>query len=129
MSGKNAPLIILAIDAGDVRLIQQWVGEGHLPTFSRFMQKGSWGTTVGSDLMIEDGVWVYIFSSLCQAQTGYYDFRQLKPGTYNLELKTSKDAKGNPFWFPLRGGDKKVAIIDAQEMYPIPGLKGIQISN
>ncbi|MCI0414716.1 alkaline phosphatase family protein [bacterium] len=129
MSGKNVPLVILAIDAGDVRLIQHWVREGHLPTFSRFMQKGSWGTTVGSDLMIEHGIWVSILSGLSRDQTGYYDFRQLKPGTYQLELKTSKDAKANPFWFHLRGRDKKVAIIDAQEMYPILGLNGIQISN
>lgn len=129
MGKNNAPLLILAMDAGDVRLIQHWVGEGHLPTFSRFMQEGAWGTTVGSDLMIEHGIWVSILSGLSRNQTGYYDFRQLKPGTYQLELKTAKDAKANPFWFHLRGRNKKVAIIDAQEMLPIPGLEGIQISN
>jgi len=129
MPGKNPPLVILGIDAADVRLIRQWVSEGHLPTFARFMQKGSWGMTVGSDMMIEHGIWVSLLSGLSRDQTGYYDFRQLKTGTYQMELKTSKDAKANPFWFHLRGRDKKVAIIDAQDTYPIPGLDGIQISN
>ncbi len=129
MPRKNAPLVILAIDAGDPRLIRKWAGEGHLPTLSRFMQKGSWGTTAGSDMISEHGIWVSMLSGLSRDQTGYYDFRQLKPGTYQLELKTSKDAKANPFWFHLRGKNKRVAIVDAQEMYPIPGLDGIQISN
>ncbi len=129
MGRKNTPLVILAIDAGDPRLIQKWSGEGHLPTLSRFMQKGSWGTTAGSDMISEHGIWVSMLSGLSRDQTGYYDFRQLKPGTYQLELKTSKDARANPFWFHLRGKNKRVAIVDAQEMYPIPGLDGIQISN
>ncbi len=126
---KTSPLVIFGLDAGDADLIQSWVREGHLPTIASIMKRGCWGKTAGPELISEHGVWVSLFSGISRSQHGYYYFRQLKPGTYDLKTVTGLDVDAPPFWSYLRGRDKKVAIIDVPDSEPLSGLPGIQLAN
>src|SRR5262249_24160623 len=60
---------------------------------------------------------------------GFYYFRQLIPGTYDLRLFTSSDTGVQPFWKQLRSGRKTVAIIDPPESELVPGLAGFQLTD
>jgi len=94
MASQSAPpLVILGLDAGDSGFIQRWAEEGFLPTIASLMQKGCWGITGGADLITEHGIWVSLLTGLHRGQHGFYDFHQLKPGTYNLEDVTAHDAQ------------------------------------
>ncbi|HWO41019.1 MAG TPA: alkaline phosphatase family protein [Candidatus Eisenbacteria bacterium] len=124
-----APLVILGMDAGDPDFIRQWAAQGYLPTIASIMERGSSSRTGGAELLTEHGVWVSIFSGISRAQHGYYYFRQLKPGTYDLQTVTGPDIDAPPFWSYLRGTGIKVAIIDAPDTRPYPGLAGIQLSD
>ncbi len=44
---KRPPLIVLGIDAGDHRFIQEWADEGHLPAINSIMKGGFSGRTSG----------------------------------------------------------------------------------
>lgn len=126
---KASPLVILGLDAGDPRFIQRWAQEGYLPTIASTMKRGCWGQTAGPELITEHGVWVSLFSGVSRSRHGYYFLRQLKPGTYDLQTVTGLDADAQPFWFHLRGQDKKVAIIDVPDAFPLVGLPGIQMAD
>ena len=126
---KAAPLIIFGLDAGDPDFIVRWAQEGYLPTLASIMQRGCWAKTAGPELISEHGVWVSLLSGLSRAEHGCYYFRQLKPGTYDLQTVTGRDLDAPPFWSYLRGRGKKVAIIDAPDMPPIAGLPGLQLAN
>lgn len=126
---QKLPLVLLCLDAGDPRFIQQWAGEGRLPVIKSIMDRGCWGTTAGPELISEHGVWASVLSGISRSQHGFYFFRQLKPGTYELETVTGHQFDAPPFWSHLKGGDRKVAIVDIGEEDPIPGLRGIQLSN
>ncbi len=93
------------------------------------MERGCWGRTGGPELISEHGAWVSLFSGISRGQHGYYYFRQLKPGTYDLETVTGLDVDAPPFWSWLRGREKTVAIIDVPDSRPLPGLPGIQLAN
>ncbi len=123
------PLVIFAIDAGDPDLIERWVREGYLPTLGWIMERGCWGRTAGPELISELGAWLSLFSGVSRIEHGYYDFRQLKPGTYELQLFTAREANARPFWSRLSRQDKRVAIIDVPDIYPVPALNGVQLSN
>ena len=126
---RTPPLVIIGLDAGDPDLIQHWGAEGHLPTITTIMNQGCWGRTSGSELINEHAVWVSLFSGLSRGQHGYYSYRQLKPGTYDLEAVTGLDIDAPPFWSFLQERDKKVALIDVPDSAPIRGLAGVQLVN
>nr|MBA3441569.1 hypothetical protein [Pyrinomonadaceae bacterium] len=40
-----------------------------------------------------------------------------------------RDLDALPFWASLRGRNKKVAVIDPPDCYPVPGVDGVQLAN
>lgn len=126
---NNSPLVILSLDAGIPELIERWAQEGFLPNLASIMQRGCWGKTAGAELICEHGAWVSLLSGVSRGQYGYHYFRQLKPGTYELQTVTGTDVGVLPFWSRLQGQDKKVAIIDVPDIHPLPGLAGIQLAD
>ncbi|NET90085.1 MAG: hypothetical protein F6K45_18645, partial [Kamptonema sp. SIO1D9] len=126
---KSSPLIILGLDAGDPDWIENWAKAGYLPNIRSIMEKGCWGRTTGVDLINEDGVWTRLFSGIPQKEHGFYYFRQLKPGSYDLYPVDEIDATKYVFWSLYQGTEKKVALIDVPEMSIMPDLQGVQVSN
>jgi predicted AlkP superfamily phosphohydrolase/phosphomutase len=126
---KTPPLVIFGLDGGDAGLIRQWTQEGTLPTIASIMQRGCLGHIGGPELLSTQGAWLSLFSGVSRGEHGYYFNRQLVPGTYDLQNVTARDAHAMPIWTRLRGGSKKVAIIDALETEPLPGLPGFQLAN
>ena len=124
-----SPLIILGLDGGDPDLIQRWSEAGYLPNIRSIMQKGCWGRTTGVDLLNEDGVWTRLFSGIPQKKHGFYYFRQLESGSYDLYTASDTEATERVFWSLCQGTEKKAALIDIPEMAMMPNLNGIQLAN
>jgi predicted AlkP superfamily phosphohydrolase/phosphomutase len=127
LPGKNSPLLIFGFDAGDPEFLVEWALQGFLPNLASILQRGCNARTAGPELISEHGVWVPMFSGISRGELDYYYFRQLKPRTYELQPVTGLDIDAPPFWSSL--ADLSVAIIDIPEIYPVPGVKGIQLSN
>jgi predicted AlkP superfamily phosphohydrolase/phosphomutase len=116
------------MDAGDPALIHQWVDEGYLPTIAGLMRAGCWGKLTGAEMVCEIGTGASLFSGVSRARHGYYDVRQMKCGTYELELTSPDRAQAVPFWAHLRDTGKRVLVIDPFEINLQPGLDGVQIN-
>lgn len=127
MDTKTSPLVMIALDAGDPEFIQHWVREGYLPTIGALMQRGCWGRIAGREQLSEWGNWTSLLSGISRSRHGFYYFRQLVPGSYDLRLFTPHDTGVLPFWSHLRGSGKKVAVIDPPESELVPGLSGLQL--
>jgi predicted AlkP superfamily phosphohydrolase/phosphomutase len=93
------------------------------------MRRGCWGRTTGPELISEHGVWLSLFSGVSRGQHGYYFYRQLQPGTYDLRTVTGCDIDAPPFWTFLTGRGKKAALIDIPDSGLWPGLPGVQLAN
>ncbi|OGE23939.1 MAG: hypothetical protein A3J42_08255 [Candidatus Dadabacteria bacterium RIFCSPHIGHO2_12_FULL_53_21] len=126
---EHPPLVIIGIDAGDPVFIEEWVDQGHLPNISSVMKTGLWGRTAGPELVTEHGVWISLLSGISRSRHGYYYFRQLIPGTYDLKSVTGLDIDAPPLWSHLIGRNKKTLVIDAADTRLYKGLAGIQIAN
>lgn len=129
VSVGSEPLVIVGIDAGDPDFLQGWVREGHLPTLAGIMERGSWGRTGGPELISEHGVWVSLFSGIPRRDHGYYYYRQLRPGTYDLETVTGLDVDAPPFWTRIEPGRRRFALVDVPDYDPIPGIPGVQLAH
>jgi predicted AlkP superfamily phosphohydrolase/phosphomutase len=123
------PLVILGFDSGDPRLIRRWAQEGHLPTVSSLMRRGCWAQTSSPELMFEHGAWLSIFSGISRVRHGCYYFRQLVPGTYDLQLIYGAKVNAPPFWAAWQDGRKRVVVADVPEGALQRGVPGLQIAN
>ena len=126
---EHGPLVILAFDAGDPALIERWAEEGHLPTIKGLLERGVQSRITGPELISENGIWVSLFSGLSRAQHGYYYWRPLKPGTYELELSNQRVDRAVPFWGHLRHTGMRVAVVDVPETHCTEGVPGVQLAN
>ena len=124
---SRAPLCIFGIDAGDPDFLARWVASGDMPVLRGIMQRGSWGRTGGAELISEHGVWVSIFSGISRRDHGYFYFRQLTPGSYDLETVTGLDVDAPPFWVQDPGGVGRAVVVDIPDYDVVPGLAGIQL--
>jgi predicted AlkP superfamily phosphohydrolase/phosphomutase len=129
VSVGSGPLVILGIDAGDPEFLQRWTREGHLPTLAGIMERGSWGRTGGPELISEHGVWVSLFSGIPRRDHGYYYYRQLRPGSYELETVTGLDVDALPFWTRIDPGGRRALVIDIPDYDPVPGIPGVQLTH
>ncbi len=125
----NPPLILIAIDGADDRLIHTWVKEGHLPTIASLMARGCYGKITGLDCITEHGSSLSLLSGVSRSVHGYYFFRQLIPKTYQLSPYNFPDTGILPFWTQLKNSNKKVAIIDAPDSVIVPDIEGLQVAN
>lgn len=128
MTRTRPPLVAVALDAADPDLLLEWAAEGYLPTLRSVLEAGWWGRTGGAELESEHGVWVTLLSGRSRAEHGYHYFRQLRPGSYDLELVSGHEVGAPPFWADL-GEDRRVAIIDIPDAPLVPGLQGIQLAD
>jgi predicted AlkP superfamily phosphohydrolase/phosphomutase len=126
---SSGPLVILGFDSGDPQLLQHWAKEGYLPTVSSLMRRGCWSQTTSNELLLEHGAWLSIFSGVSRADHGYYYFRQLVPGSYELRLTYGPEIQALPFWGELGRSNKRVVVADVHDMRPIADLAGAQIAN
>jgi predicted AlkP superfamily phosphohydrolase/phosphomutase len=126
-TGKRTPLVILGLDVGDPYDIQKWASQGYLPTIAGIMAKGSWGRIAGPEMCSEQGLWFAMFNGVSRGKHGYYYFRQLTPGTYNLEEFTGLSTQEKPFWAHLADSKVKVAQLDVPDACPVPRLPGWQL--
>lgn len=125
----SAPLVLLAMDTGDAGLIADWVAEGRLPTIGRLMERGCWGTTGGPETICEYGFGLTLFSGISRRDHGYYYFRQLEPGGYDIARVRPPIDRAPPFWNALRGTERKALVVDVPDLRPIPGVPGLQLSD
>jgi predicted AlkP superfamily phosphohydrolase/phosphomutase len=121
-------LVIVGIDAGDSRLLQEWGGDGTLPVVGNLLRRGCWGVTTGPELISEHGMWVTLTSGVSRAQHGYYYHRQLVPGTYRLAPVRGRDLDVRPFWQRL-GNGARVAVMDVPDVAEPRPQPGIQLSD
>lgn len=126
---EQGPLAILAFDSGDAGLIEQWAAEGYLPTIKGLLERGVQSRLTGPEFVSENGIWISLLSGLSRSQHGYYYWRPLKPGTYELELSDQRVENAVPFWGHLRESRMRVFIVDVPEMHCTTGVPGVHVAN
>lgn len=127
MSAHAAPpLFILGLDVGDPELLERWASEGYLPTLAAIMERGVSARTTGPDLVTEHSVWVSLISGISVGQHGFYEYKRLRPGTYELETLTGRDLAVRPFWW--HAPNRRTIAIDIPHFYPGPQINGLHLS-
>jgi predicted AlkP superfamily phosphohydrolase/phosphomutase len=122
-------LVLLVIDSADADLVSQWASAGFLPNIARLMREGVTTPIETPAGVLEGAIWPTILTSTGAATHKMYAYKQIVPGSYDVEIAMMADRMQMPFWAYLSRKGKRVAVIDAPFAVPVKRLNGIQITN
>lgn len=124
---RLAKVLFIGVDAADKDLIWRWAQSGHLPNFRELFQNGAWGVTQGPPGLYVGAIWPSFYTAVSPARHSRYCFRQLVPGSYEIERVSPRDVQNEPFWDILDRSGKRVAVIDVPKTYPSQLSNGLHI--
>jgi len=125
---KKKQIIAIGLEAAEIDLIQRWVKEGNLPTFSYLMETGAWRKLMSTTEVSSGATWASINTGVSPAKHGIgFYHRQLRNGTYRVVKKYADEIGYDLFWQRLSEAGKKSAILDIPVTYTIKNFKGVQL--
>jgi predicted AlkP superfamily phosphohydrolase/phosphomutase len=114
-----AKVLLLAIDAGDKLLIQNWSRDGTMPVLNSLLARGLVGDTMSVEGFYEGSTWPCFYTGVNPARHGFHRLTQITPGTYDFHhCSPGEFIAREPFWNHLSRAGKKVAILDI----PLTGI-------
>lgn len=122
-------LVVIGLDSADLTLIERWSEKGLLPAFARLRREGTWVTLKNRGEFPSMSVWPSIYTGTHLGKNGIYFPVQIARGKPSLELVRPEQCGQLPFWINLEARGVQPVVVDVPFTYPVPGLKGLQISN
>ncbi len=117
-----APLLVVGLDAGTPDLIERWMADGATPFLAGLAERGGAGRLEGDELMMEDGLWLSLFSGRPRGELSRHSYRQLRDGRYELALADPAEPPPAPMlWEGLVRSGRRVAAVDVPALPPSPG--------
>ncbi|UCF36899.1 MAG: alkaline phosphatase family protein [Acidobacteriota bacterium] len=109
-TASHPKMVILGVDGLDPRLLQEFVAEGELPNFEKFIQAGNFSTLETTMPPLSPVAWSSFISGMSPGGHGIYDFIHRDPQTMIPELSMSKAEPSDwtlelgSYSIPLSGG-------------------------
>lgn len=120
-------IAFLGIDAGNRYLIDQWAGDGTLPTLQALFRRGLRGRTMSLPGLYTGATWPSFQTGVNPARSGVYSWMQLAPGSYEpFRCLTGERLKRKPFWTYLSDAGRRVTVLDIPLSGLTENLNGVQ---
>lgn len=120
-------VLVIGLDAADVRLLKTWSDDGSLPVMESLMKKGLWGDLNTITEISHMAVWPSIFTGTNPGKHGIYNIFQASPCGYEINRVNAKQCAQPPIWKYLDDSGRRCIVIDAPFDCTIDGFHGIQI--
>lgn len=125
MQGEER-VVVIGLDAMDAGIARRLADAGRLPTIASLLQSGAWAATRNPYGLVVGGIWPSFATATWPSRHGFYCFRQLEAGTYEIGRFTSVDVLGSPFWTALSAAGKRCAVVDVPLSAPTT-VNGIEV--
>ena len=126
MSGSKK-VIVVGLEVGDGKLIQEWSREGHLPVFNSLIQDGSWHWLETPAEVLHVSAWPSIYTGTSPGQHGVYFTFQPAPGIQGYK-RFETGLYGRPtFWRLLSDDGYQCTVLDAPYTHFEEGFTGTQV--
>lgn len=121
------PVLVIALDAAEPRLVEQWMNEGKLPTLKLLRSKGAYGRVKSlAAKWLAGSPWPTFYTGTTPAEHGVYESIQ-------WDAERMQYAQLSPNWLPLTpfyrklGSDLRVISLDVPLTYSPEPFNGIEI--
>lgn len=120
-------VVVIGLDVGDGKLIQDWSREGILPIFRSLMEGGTWAPLSTTAETLHVSAWPSFYTGTLPGKHGVYYTFQPRPGQQNVRRFGSDQYGQPPVWQLLSEAGKRCIILDAPYTHPQKDFSGIQI--
>ena len=126
MINKNCSsrVLMIALDAAEPRLVEQWMAEGTLPTLKHLYSKGAYGRLKSSADWLAGSPWPTFYTGTMPSEHGLYHYLQWR----TLARPAPGWIAPIPFWRSLDKMGSRVISLDVPMTLPADPFEGIEIS-
>lgn len=123
---RRARLLMLGVDAGEARLVEQWTADGSLPHLARLMRRGAYGRLASSADWLVGSAWPTFFTGTTPADHGLYHYLQWDPARMTTVRPDVNGHPVPPFWRELAAQGPRAVVFDvpfSQAPRPFHGIE------
>lgn len=126
-AARSPKLLVLAIDAAEPALLEQWTADGTMPNVAALMQQGLVGHSRGDEGFFVGATWPSFYTGVNPGRHGIYWLDRLVPGSYRIRSTSPADFLRTPaLWDVLSAAGHRVLVCDVPLSYRRSGLNGLQ---
>ena len=119
-------VIVIGIDGATPHLIQNWIDQGNLPTFSKIRDTGCWGKLASTIPPFSAPAWTSIITGCNPGKHGIYGFEST--GTLTPHLINSRYRKTPALWNYFSQIGLQNIIVNVPGTYPPDKINGAMIT-
>jgi predicted AlkP superfamily phosphohydrolase/phosphomutase len=119
--------VLFGLDSVDLRLLQNWTAQGHLPFFSKLLAECPLVRLTALSRVLQGAIWPSMMTGLSPGHHGHSSFGQLRLGTYNIEQERADLISGQRFYVPLGEHGVRCAVVDVPTDLPHANFNGVQV--
>ena len=118
-------VLVIGLDGATFELIEPWVEEGELPTFSRLMSEGSWGALKSTLPPLTVPAWAAMFTGKNPARLGLFGLADRKKGEYSIGGPPLSWEDLHPIWESAERFEREASVISVPTTsVPASGFSG-----
>lgn len=123
-----APLFMVALDAAEPSLVEQWMGDGTLPNLRRLKTKGVYYRLASSADWLTGSPWPTFYTGTMPAKHGVYHYLQWRADRMAFCRPHADWLSLSPFWHDLGRTTRRVIVLDLPMTFPPTPFNGVEIS-
>jgi predicted AlkP superfamily phosphohydrolase/phosphomutase len=128
VSGLTRRVVLIALDAAEPRLIEQWMGDGSLPHLRALRGRGAYGRLASSADWLAGSPWPTFYSGTLPSDHGLYHHLRWQADRMQFVRPSPDCLPLDPFWRELSRLGPRVIAIDPPMTYPAEPFNGVEIS-
>jgi predicted AlkP superfamily phosphohydrolase/phosphomutase len=122
----GAPLLLVCLNGGDVRVVSELMEAGRLPVLSSLRERGvAVRLDVPADLVAEF-VWGSLLTGRPPGEFGPI-FPGFVPETMSLSFEREPASPHEPWWHHLPGRGRGVLVLDSPDLHPHPASQADEV--
>jgi predicted AlkP superfamily phosphohydrolase/phosphomutase len=127
-ANKPERLLVIALDAAEVSLVERWMADGTLPNLSHLVERGTFTRSASTADWLVGTPWPTFYTGVWPVEHGFYNYLQWRPELMKHQRPSGDWLPLRPFWRDLGRFDRKVIALDVPLTYPPEPFDGVEIS-
>jgi predicted AlkP superfamily phosphohydrolase/phosphomutase len=120
-------VVVIGLDGGTLDLMQPWMDDNSLPTFSKIQKQGVYGHLRSTTPYYSAPAWVSIVTGCNPGKHGVYDF--FRTDCFAKKNLISSNYRKKPaIWNLLTKADRKSIVVNVPGTYPPETINGVMIT-
>ena len=120
--------VVIGLDGGNWPLIDDWISEGHLPTFERLRDGGAWGSSRSYLPPVTCPNWKCYASGKNPGKLGVYWWERIDTESGSMSLPDATDFTSPELWDYLNDAGERTGVINLPMSYPPREIEGFMIA-